>query len=200
HSRHSAVLGVRLSEPRRDHYASGGRVAAARHPVEGKRRAWPSSRRHPTITYSGSVPVIAVTGKGTALAVPRGTGIPSTGRIDVKRPTAVSPRGLCLSLFVPLCALLPLEAARAQETGPNAPAPESGTIAGVVTAVETGSPIPNVRVTVSGTALAATSGPDGRYTIALVPPGTYRLQARLIGEEVGQLPGLDVTAGQTAPA
>ena len=98
----------------------------------------------------------------------------------MKRPTAVTPRGLCLSLFVPLCALLPLEAARAQQTDATAPSPEAGTIAGVVTAQETGAALPEVRVTVSGTALAATSGPDGRYTIGLVPPGTYRLQARLI--------------------
>src|SRR5439155_1007976 len=104
HGGHELDLGSAecAGRPRAVGHASGGRVAAARHPVEGKRRAWPSSRRHPTITYSGSVPVIAVTGKGTALAVPRGTGIPSTGRIDVKRPTAVTPRGLCLSLFVPL--------------------------------------------------------------------------------------------------
>src|SRR5205814_6994435 len=103
-------------------------------------------------------------------------------------------------LFVPLCALLPRQAARAQQTDATAPSPETGTIAGVVTAQETGAALPEVRVTVSGTALAATSGPDGRYTIALVPPGTYRLQARLIGYEVGEVPGVVVTAGQTATA
>ena len=118
----------------------------------------------------------------------------------MKRPTAVTPRGLCLSLFVPLCALLPLEPARAQETGSNAPTPESGTIAGVVTAVETGSPIPNVRVTLAGTALAATAGPDGHYTIALVPPGTYQLRAQLIGYLVAELGDVVVTAGQATTA
>jgi len=117
----------------------------------------------------------------------------------VKRPTAVTPRGLCLSLFVPLCALLPLEAARAQQTDATAPSPEAGTIAGVVTAQETGAALPEVRVTVSGTALAATSGPDGRYTIGLVPPGTYRLQARLIGHAPIETPGVVVTAGETTP-
>src|SRR5439155_6092648 len=129
----------------------------------------------------------------------RGTGIPSTRRIDVKRPTAVAPRGFCLSLFVRLCALLPLQAARAQQTGPVAAPPETGTIAGVVTAQETGAALPEVRVTVSGTALAATSGPDGRYTIALVPPGTYRLQARLIGHAPIEISGVVVTAGETTP-
>src|SRR5207244_10567919 len=39
---------------------------------------------------------------------------------------------------------------------------------------------------------------DGRFTIAQVPPGTYRLQARLIGYEVGEIPGVVVAAGQTA--
>ncbi len=118
----------------------------------------------------------------------------------MKRPTAVSPRGLCLSLFVPLCALLPLEAARAQETGPNAPAPESGAIAGVVTAQQTGLALPEVRVTVASTGLGATTDHDGRFTISHVPPGTYRLHARLIGYEVGEVPGVVVTAGQTATA
>ncbi len=116
----------------------------------------------------------------------------------MKRPTAVTPRGLCLSLFVPLCALLPLEAARAQETGPNAPAPESGTIAGVVTAQQTGLALPEVRVTVASTGLGATTDHDGRFTISHVPPGTYRLHARLIGYDVGEVPGVVVAAGQTA--
>src|SRR3977135_3637946 len=152
------------------------------------------------MTCPRAVCVIDITGRARRLRSHREPGFPSTWRIDVKRPTAVTPRGVCLSLFVSLCALLPLRTARAQQTSPVAPAPETGTIAGVVTAVETGLPIANVRVTVSGTALAAMSGADGRYTIALVPPGTYRLQARLIGYEVGDVAGVVVTPGQTATA
>jgi len=118
----------------------------------------------------------------------------------VKRCSVVTPRGLCLSLFVPLCALLPLQAARAQETGPSAPPSETGTIAGVVTAAEAGTPLPNVRVTLEGMALGATAGADGRYTIARVPSGTYRLRAQLIGYLVTELGDVAVTAGQATTA
>jgi TonB-linked SusC/RagA family outer membrane protein len=98
---------------------------------------------------------------------------------------------------VPLCTLLPLQAAGAQQTGPVAPPPETGTIAGVVTAVETGTPLANARVTLAATDLGATAGPDGRYTIALVPPGTYRLRTQLIGHAALEVTGVVVTAGQT---
>src|SRR5207302_8839169 len=73
-----------------------------------------------------------------------------------------------------------------------------GVIAGVVTAQQTGLALPEVRITVAGTGLGATADHDGRFSIAQVPPGTYRLQARLIGYEVGEVPGGAVAAGQTA--
>ena len=114
----------------------------------------------------------------------------------MKRPTAVAPRGLRLSLFVPLCALLPLQAARAQQTAPIPPPPETGSITGVVTAVETGTLLANARVALVGADFGATVGADGRYTIALVPPGTYRLRAQLIGYTVAERGEVVVTAGQ----
>ena len=78
--------------------------------------------------------------------------------------------------------LIWLQIVRAQEAGANSsPPPETGTITGVVTAQETGTPLAETRITVAGSALGATAGADGRYTIALVPPGTYRLRAQLIG-------------------
>jgi len=114
-----------------------------------------------------------------------------------RRRTAVSPS---LSLSLLLCVLLPLRVGRAQQAAEQAGpvAPETGVIAGVVTAQETGLALPEVRVSVLGTSLAATADHDGRFTIAQVPPGTYRLQARLIGYEVGEIPGVVVAAGQTA--
>jgi len=116
-----------------------------------------------------------------------------------RRRTAVSPSfAFCLLLG----ALLPLRIGRAQQAAEQAgsAAPETGIVAGVVTAQETGLALPEVRVTVSGTSLGATADHDGRFTIAQVPPGTYRLQARLIGYAVAEVAGVVVTAGQTATA
>src|SRR5438309_1096820 len=113
-----------------------------------------------------------------------------------RRRTAVSPS---LAFCLLLGALLPLRIGRAQQAAEQAgsAAPETGIVAGVVTAQETGLALPEVRVTVSGTSLGATADHDGRFTIAQVPPGTYRLQARLIGYAVGEIPGVVVAAGQT---
>src|SRR5437763_2508579 len=114
-----------------------------------------------------------------------------------RRRTAVSPS---LSFLVLLCVLLPLRVGRAQQMAEQAgsAAPETGVIAGVVTAQETGVALAEVRVSVLGTNLAATADHEGKFSIAQVPPGTYRLQARLIGYEVGEIPGVVVAAGQTA--
>ena len=116
-----------------------------------------------------------------------------------RRRTAVSPS---LAVCLLLCTLLPLRLGRAQQAAEQAGAvaPETGVIAGVVSAQGTGLALPEVRVTVTGTGLGATADHDGKFTIAQVPPGSYRLQARLIGYEVGDVPGVVVTAGQTATA
>ena len=89
-----------------------------------------------------------------------------------RRRTAVSPS---LSFYLLLCALLPLGVGRAQQAGQQVGpvAPETGAITGVVAAQETGAVLPEVRVTVAGTGLAATTDHDGRFTIAQVPPGTH---------------------------
>src|SRR5437868_15416484 len=116
-----------------------------------------------------------------------------------RRRTAVSPS---LAFFLLLGALLPLRVGRAQQAGQQvAPvAPETGAITGVVTAQETGAALPEVRVTVLGTGLGATAGRDGRFTVAQVPPGTYRLQARLIGYSVADVADVVVAAGQPVNA
>src|SRR5437660_11866553 len=103
-----------------------------------------------------------------------------------RRRTAVSPS---LSLFLLLCMLLPLRIGRAQQAAEQAGsvAPQTGVIAGVVTAQQTGLALPEVRITVAGTGLGATADHDGRVTIAQVPPGTYLLPSRLIGYELGDL-------------
>src|SRR5438874_10945279 len=64
----------------------------------------------------------------------------------------------------------------------------------------TGASLAGVRVSVMGTRFGAVTGPDGRYAIAEVPPGTYRVQARLIGYGVAEVASLVLTAGHTATA
>src|SRR5205807_1216332 len=67
-------------------------------------------------------------------------------------------------------------------------------------AQESGAPLPGARVTVAGTDLGADAATDGRYTIAAVAPGTYRVRARLIGHALVEMTGIVVAAGDTARA
>ena len=90
--------------------------------------------------------------------------------------------------FLPLVAFLPVPPVHAQATG---------TISGVVTAKEAGAPVPAARVAIPGTRIAANTDLDGRYTLTGMPPGTYRLEARLIGYTVAEAANVVVTAGQT---
>src|SRR3989440_12796556 len=57
----------------------------------------------------------------------------------------------------------------------------------------------DVRVSVVGTRFGAVTGPGGRYGIAEVPSGTYRVQARLIGYGVAEA-NLTLGARQAATA
>src|SRR5207247_10332422 len=102
-----------------------------------------------------------------------------------------------LSLLL-LLAMSPLSAVRAQTGGGGGgttPGPTTGTISGVVTAPETGAPLPGARVMVAGTELGADVASDGRYSIDPVPPGTYRPRARLRGRARLASTGGGVTAG-----
>src|SRR5438105_312940 len=63
----------------------------------------------------------------------------------------------------------------------------------------TGASLAGVRVSVMGTRFGAVTGPEGRYAIPDVPPGTYRVQARLIGYAVAET-NVTLAAGQTATA
>ena len=64
---------------------------------------------------------------------------------------------------------------------PAGPALQFGSIAGAVTAVETGTPLTRAVVSVIGTHLTAETDANGRYTIANVPVGAQRLRARMLG-------------------
>src|SRR6266508_2331393 len=111
----------------------------------------------------------------------------------------VTPRPLSVPPLLALFALVCVQLARAQDAG-TGPPPETGTITGVVTAQESGVPLPGAQVSVAGTSLGAIAGSDGRYTIALVPPGTYRMRARLIGHALVEMTDVVVLAGGTATA
>src|SRR5205809_4312052 len=64
---------------------------------------------------------------------------------------------------------------------PDGPAVQLGSIAGRVTATETGAPLPRAIVSVTGTRLTAETDTAGRYVIGSVPVRTYRLRARMLG-------------------
>ncbi|MGH7618707.1 MAG: carboxypeptidase regulatory-like domain-containing protein, partial [Gemmatimonadaceae bacterium] len=91
-------------------------------------------------------------------------------------------------------ALAPLLASPAV---PAAAQSATGRITGIITDRTAGAPIPNVTVTIVGSALGARSGPDGRYSIANVPAGTQRVRAARIGyAPTDQL--ITISAGQPA--
>ena len=69
--------------------------------------------------------------------------------------------------------LIPGAAARAQSG--------TGIVTGTVTQVGTGAPIGDVTVSILGTTLGAMTNAEGRFTIAGVPTGTQRVQARRVG-------------------
>ena len=94
----------------------------------------------------------------------------------------------CLAVLAAL-ALSPVHALLAQETG---------RVAGTVTAQQTGAPLAGASVTLARGSLGAVTGSDGRYLIAGVPPGTYRVRARLIGYGTVEDTGVVVTATETA--
>ena len=58
---------------------------------------------------------------------------------------------------------------------------ETGKIAGRVTDATTGEPLPGVNVVIVGTTQGAVSDEDGYYAIIKVKPGTYSVQASIIG-------------------
>src|SRR6266566_2461591 len=64
---------------------------------------------------------------------------------------------------------------------PPGPAVQLGSIAGTVTAGETGTPLVRAVVSVVGTRLTAETDASGRYVIGSVPIGTQRLRARMLG-------------------
>ncbi|MBN2091032.1 TonB-dependent receptor [candidate division KSB1 bacterium] len=57
----------------------------------------------------------------------------------------------------------------------------TGKIAGRVTDAKTGEPLPGVNILIEGTTLGAASDLSGDYMILMVPPGNFRVTARMMG-------------------
>ncbi len=93
-------------------------------------------------------------------------------------------------VLVPLAGALVLLAERAVA---------QGSIAGRVSARESGAPLPETRVLVIGTSLVASTGADGRYTIRAVPAGTWDVRVLRVGYEE-QKQSVTVANGTTATA
>lgn len=72
----------------------------------------------------------------------------------------------------------------------------TGTVMGTVTRSDGGTPLRDVTVGVRGTALTATTGPDGRYTLRRVPAGPQTLTFRWLGYRPAETQ-VTVEAGQT---
>jgi len=75
----------------------------------------------------------------------------------------------------------------------------TGQIQGTVRG-QSGAPLGGVTVTVTATRFGGVTSADGRYTITAVPPGTYRVRARVIGYGTAEDSGVVVVAGRTATA
>jgi hypothetical protein len=73
----------------------------------------------------------------------------------------------------------------------------TGKIAGVVRDAQSGEPLPNVNVVVEGTMLGAATNPDGYYAILNIPPGRYKVVAKLIGYTAGAAVNVRVDIDQT---
>lgn len=65
--------------------------------------------------------------------------------------------------------------------GPSLVQAQTGTISGTVTDKANKKPLEHVQVSVQGTSYGTQSKANGTYTILGVPPGTYSVQAKLVG-------------------
>jgi iron complex outermembrane receptor protein len=60
-------------------------------------------------------------------------------------------------------------------------ADEMGPVTGVVRDSRDGTPLPNARVTIAEISRSITTGGDGSFTFRALRPGTYHLDATLLG-------------------
>jgi len=75
----------------------------------------------------------------------------------------------------------------------------TGKIAGVIIDAATGEPLPAVNVVIEGTTLGGATDNEGYYFIINIPPGTYSLQASMVGYTVESKTGIIVNVDHTTP-
>ena len=75
---------------------------------------------------------------------------------------------------------------------------QTGSIAGRVTDAATGGPLPGANVVLVGTTQGSSTDIDGRYVIAGIEPGTYNVQASIIGYETQIVENVSVATGELA--
>ena len=73
----------------------------------------------------------------------------------------------------------------------------SGKITGTVKDSKTGEPLIGVNILVEGTAMGASTNPDGYYVILNVPPGVYTLKATYVGYASVAISDVRVNIDQT---
>jgi len=81
----------------------------------------------------------------------------------------------------------------------DAKAAVTGKIAGVVKDAQTGEPLPGANIVVKGTDLGAACDADGYFYIIRLEPGTYSVQARMMGYANVTQTGVRVISGHTTP-
>ncbi|HKJ69378.1 MAG TPA: carboxypeptidase-like regulatory domain-containing protein, partial [bacterium] len=79
----------------------------------------------------------------------------------------------------------------------NLSAAVTGKIAGTVIDAETGEPLPGANIIVQGTSRGAAADEEGNYFILNVRPGTYAVEASMIGYERVTVTEVEVISGHT---
>jgi len=75
----------------------------------------------------------------------------------------------------------------------------TGKIAGVIKDVASGDPLPAVNVVIEGTTMGGATDNEGYFFIINIPPGTYTLQASMVGYTVESKTGIIVNVDHTTP-
>jgi outer membrane cobalamin receptor len=79
-----------------------------------------------------------------------------------------------------------------QQTRPPARVAPGCALRGVIRAADSGGPLAAAEVRISGAAARTLTGADGSFCLARVPPGTYTVEAGLLGYATARLAGVTV--------